>query len=1069
MNEAAQEAWNACLIRAGQSDGIVDFSLLKDENGALLPLGTAIVDARLFKDLYVSRLSSSPSSLSRSACVRWRVKGGRFSQTLDLSDERQPGSRSLPALEFEDCFFPEGFCADNASIQRLTFSGCHFGAYTGDYGFVISIGLRNTQFEGDLKMQRLHSLREDGLLTIAAPAMNAMGSVRLSDTVLTSTPDSRQRGEDRVQYALNLSEATIRDDLHMVPRVVIRGGLNIRYAHIGAELGLGDMSVNDGLTTELRRTPPNKLPPRAAIEGTGVSVGGNVFFQGYLGCERFTCEGTVSMYGFETKSSLVLTGASFDAAGAEYALGMTSSKVGGDLIADEELRNGRKSTLRMSGVTDLMGVHVNGRLALIGTLTELRASRLRVEGDVTLSTRMSGDVNLGGADLKGQLDLSSFSFDKDRKSTFSLRDADIGHTLRLAGSARALTFMGCRRAPLLCYPGYHVFEIWFREGTATLLYARGQEPLLLEGSSDELHRLSKSGKINLNTPEAIREYLRFFGAYVWGGDKPEWEDLGAFQVVEGRSGFPPGSFSEALGEAIAKEPEIQLDSQFTDQDWKLLKEALFTDPSEQPDDGIWTNCQIELAEHGALARSFVRLTSRVFWVTFFVFKKPFTMPDGTTLHAGNIRMLSDDDIGVLDPEKLPVYDRPLVLHNTKGYSDYSCDHWKAVPRTELSLLIPRWNEMLEKRLARFQNAIIDLTNASCRTLDDAHGRAWGLNKTTLHLENFVYSNINHSTQAAHTYTRPRWSGNILLRLHRDKENLPANLMKSSLAPLWLRTISAPQGATEQRQAWLARIPRSKFTHQPYTQLANVLSASGDDEGAKVIEEARIGRAVMRRSNPLRGLPFWLIFGVVLAILASVKGPRTLWLAPLIFVLLRSSYLLGWGAFKVFFRYGLSPGRATCTMLLCLAAGWWGVNELNERGFLIQNTSTVATLVEKDAGGNLEAVFPYAEKRVESSDLRCGPTINGLLYATDVFIPLLDLRQETKCDIRSLHKEDVDPDKEWSTREKSRVRFVRYMRAVFRSRVWWAQFAKSFYAILGWMVTSLTILTYSGILRRWAEK
>jgi hypothetical protein len=157
------------------------------------------------------------------------------------------------------------------------------------------------------------------------------------------------------------------------------------------------------------------------------------------------------------------------------------------------------------------------------------------------------------------------------------------------------------------------------------------------------------------------------------------------------------------------------------------------------------------------------------------------------------------------------------------------------------------------------------------------------------------------------------------------------------------------------------------------------------------------------------------------------------------------------------------------MLLCLAVGWWGVDELNNRGYLVQNTSAAATLVEKNAAGDLEAAFPYAEKHAESSDLRCGTAVNGLLYATDVFIPLLDLRQESKCDIRSLHKGDVDPEKEWTARTGTRTRVVRYLRAVFHSPVLWAQFAKSFYAILGWIVTSLTVLTYSGILRRWGEK
>ena len=40
---------------------------------------------------------------------------------------------------------------------------------------------------------------------------------------------------------------------------------------------------------------------------------------------------------------------------------------------------------------------------------------------------------------------------------------------------------------------------------------------------------------------------------------------------------------------------------------------------------------------------------------------------------------------------------------------------------------------------------------------------------------------------------------------------------------------------------------------------------------------------------------------------------------------------------------------------------------------------------------------------------------------------------------------------------------------FISPVLWVQLGKSLYAILGWVVISLTILTYSGTLRRRGEK
>jgi hypothetical protein len=68
---------------------------------------------------------------------------------------------------------------------------------------------------------------------------------------------------------------------------------------------------------------------------------------------------------------------------------------------------------------------------------------------------------------------------------------------------------------------------------------------------------------------------------------------------------------------------------------------------------------------------------------------------------------------------------------------------------------------------------------------------------------------------------------------------------------------------------------------------------------------------------------------------------------------------------------------------------------------------------------------------------CGKKIRSLLYALDVFIPVLDLRQQNACSI-------AEPYTLW-------------------------RYAQAAYALLGWIVTPLTILTLSGILRRHLEK
>lgn len=68
---------------------------------------------------------------------------------------------------------------------------------------------------------------------------------------------------------------------------------------------------------------------------------------------------------------------------------------------------------------------------------------------------------------------------------------------------------------------------------------------------------------------------------------------------------------------------------------------------------------------------------------------------------------------------------------------------------------------------------------------------------------------------------------------------------------------------------------------------------------------------------------------------------------------------------------------------------------------------------------------------------CDGRIQPLLYAVDVFVPVLNLRQQTASSISTDH-------------------------------AGWRH-AQALYALLGWFLTPLALLTVSGILKRHAEK
>jgi len=164
-------------------------------------------------------------------------------------------------------------------------------------------------------------------------------------------------------------------------------------------------------------------------------------------------------------------------------------------------------------------------------------------------------------------------------------------------------------------------------------------------------------------------------------------------------------------------------------------------------------------------------------------------------------------------------------------------------------------------------------------------------------------------------------------------------------------------------------------------------------------------------------------------------------------------------FGVCFDYGLSPLRAVTTFIVLIFVGWGAATvadqglqwtppfepQLNRAGFwalqidpvLEVTTSTVNSVATPDRRFKFVPALAGMAKSAPSS-LACGNQIEPLLYAIDTFVPAINLDQNNRC---SISNDD--------------------------STVVW-RIGKAAYTILGWIVTSLTILTVSGILRRQAE-
>jgi len=222
------------------------------------------------------------------------------------------------------------------------------------------------------------------------------------------------------------------------------------------------------------------------------------------------------------------------------------------------------------------------------------------------------------------------------------------------------------------------------------------------------------------------------------------------------------------------------------------------------------------------------------------------------------------------------------------------------------------------------------------------------------------------------------------------------------------------GCTRARIAWLDRMENpgeSGYQPQPYAWLAKVLADEGRTVDARMIAIEKHDKELVWRLNRI------CADGVLPAV------PRLL------------NYLVIW-LFKWMFGYGLSPARAGYSIILSFLLGWSVFGLANHRGAMIVDQQPIAGSVFGEQVGAAES-----KEKLEDR-IRCGKSIRAPLYALDVFIPLVDLRQETRCEINVAKGSDrLLP---------GEVEVYRYFKAL--------------YAFGGWLIISLAIVTFTGVLQ-----
>jgi|GEM_PF-5230241 len=198
------------------------------------------------------------------------------------------------------------------------------------------------------------------------------------------------------------------------------------------------------------------------------------------------------------------------------------------------------------------------------------------------------------------------------------------------------------------------------------------------------------------------------------------------------------------------------------------------------------------------------------------------------------------------------------------------------------------------------------------------------------------------------------------------------------------------------------------------------------------------------------------------------------IAFLIYVGIRSAGVLSKLIMGLCFGYLRRPGRAIVTLILAFFLGWWGVHNAVERDMIVIDAAAVAEFAGPDRNAmeeeSDEVPVLMGSWKVDESpyfvrELSCEHELSRRLYALDVLIPLIDLNEESRCDVRRI----ADPRR--PVEDPGELSWSGLWRAIpdlplNDHRFWW--WAKALYAIAGWFIVSLALLTFTQVNKTHAE-
>jgi hypothetical protein len=829
-------------------------------------------------------------------------------------------------------------------------------------------------------------------------------------------------------------------------------GVELLSASIG-----GDFYFTDDVST-------NRVPGRARspiINLGGVRLGGDLYVDvaapttptgsndtGHVG-RRPARRGTALSIN-EIKAQGITVGGDATLEGSIGTLNLSNAVVG------------RGLDIKTGGWIYLPGARIAGSVSVSdgrsGPIRTLEAPSLKVGRDLQLGGHLSGTADLQSAFVEGNLHLGEWEDPNSRHTTESptdgpralgLRGSEGGEpslillneaVIRLGLHVNAVEyprFIGdvsygnIRTTALTVFPGWRLGQARVKpldgaaSGVLSFLY-RDQRPyrrdeeqrlqsvVVLDGYSSRLYDRETLGLPQLDTPEHVDEYLALFCAYVWGED-------GAFEIVDPE--LFPGPTS-ALGTSLTP---VSTPARVA-KHWVATKNVRYGEAVYRATFKVQTGGTVRMTNDEPLR---AQLPEAAQW------GRP----------SKPLRLLSDDAMREFEkaPPPLRSWPRKHLPWSLGSWVRWRTpwSPWQIADKGEHDRLWPAVQEKVEPT--------INLEGLEVGALDDDDGRKWkdGLR---LELAGFAYRRL-HTNQA----NKP---GVEELVANADKERDAKTTFDLEASPKGAPSKEAPAASkstnhVKDRENWLAR--GKVFRPGPYEQLAKLWRSEGRYADADHVTYTRLERERLSKDGgPVGGIARVLVFLGFVALmtmlgaiiwgpwgLGATMGSIVVTLAATFWLLLLPSRLLKLLLLAWPFGYGLKVSRAAGFVFVLWVVGgvlaFAGTSSVNGHAALKIDTSSIGTVagLSPNYPG---AVLPVVTETgtTGKDELDCVGQIDPMLYALDVMVPLLDLRQEQRC------RPSAEPGA-W---------FLRYLKVV--------------YAVLGWIAISGLVLTGSGVVRRQIE-